>query len=85
MALAAYGGEQPKCACCGENEVKFLCIDHINGGGGKHRKEIKGKGLTTYIWLKKNGYPNGFQVLCHNCNMAKGFYGLCPHKELIKT
>jgi hypothetical protein len=20
-------------------------------------------------------------VLCHNCNMARGFYGVCPHEK----
>lgn len=33
-------------------------------------------------WLRRNNYPNGFQVLCHNCNMAKGFYGKCPHQSI---
>jgi len=32
------------------------------------------------LWLRKYNYPKGFQVLCHNCNMAKRF-GVCPHKE----
>ena len=27
----------------------------------------------------KNYYPKNLQILCHNCNMAKGFYGECPH------
>ncbi len=74
--LNAYSNNDPKCACCGEKEIAFLAIDHINGGGNKHVKSIKGK---FYNWLKKNNYPKGFQVLCHNCNMAKGFYGKCPH------
>lgn len=65
------------CTCCGEREQKFLCIDHIGGWGNKHRKEVKTK---IYAWLIKNNYPEGLQVLCHNCNMAKGFYGICPHK-----
>lgn len=73
-ALDAYGH---MCACCGETQDQFLSIDHINGGGLKHRTEI---GSTSiFCWLKKNGYPEGFQTLCHNCNMAKGFYGVCPH------
>src|SRR3990167_11182501 len=42
--LQAYGGKDPKCACCGESELKFLCLDHINGGGGKHRKELRARG-----------------------------------------
>jgi hypothetical protein len=31
-------------------------------------------------WLRKNGFPKGFRVLCHNCNFAHGHYGYCPHK-----
>jgi hypothetical protein len=69
-----------KCMCCGETIKEFLCIDHINGGGCKHRKEIGG-GSYFYVWLKKNNYPDGFQVLCHNCNQAKSAYGECPHKD----
>lgn len=84
MALAFYGGEIPECNCCGEKEIKFLGIDHIEGGGVKHRKELQEAGTTIYLWLRKNNYPEGFQVLCHNCNLAKGYYGECPHK-LIKT
>ncbi len=74
--LKAYG---TICQCCGENEPKFLAIDHINGGGNKHiqGKNVKGQ---FYRWLRVNNYPSGFQVLCHNCNMAKSLYGLCPHQ-----
>lgn len=80
--LVHYSTNPPKCACCGESEIRFLSIDHINGGGTKHRRQIGiGGGATMYLWLKKNNYPKGFQVLCYNCNMAKGFYGICPHKE----
>lgn len=75
-----YGGLKPKCACCGELEIKFLCLDHIDGGGNEHRKKI-GRGSTMYLWIKKNNFPSIFQILCHNCNLAKGFYGRCPHKK----
>ena len=70
-----YGG---RCACCFENELKFLGIDHINGNGNEHRRQIKS---NIYTWLRKNKWPDGFQILCHNCNLSKGFYGQCPHKE----
>lgn len=73
------------CTCCGENNIKFLCIDHINGGGNKHREKVGGSGSKTYQWLRKNNYPKGFQVLCHNCNMAKGLYGECPHETERKS
>lgn len=79
-ALQAYGGETPKCACCGEETLHFLALDHINGGGRKHRQETGGGGF--YSWLRRHNYPAGFQVLCHNCNLGRQFNGgTCPHKE----
>lgn len=77
-ALEAYGS---KCECCGETEPAFLCIDHVNGGGNQHRAELKQAGTDLYKWLKKEGYPPGFRVLCWNCNAAIGMYGHCPHEE----
>lgn len=77
--LLAYGGA--KCACCGEKEDKFLSIDHINNDGAQHRRRIGGSGGRTWIWLRENNYPDGFQVLCMNCNMGKAKNGgICPHK-----
>lgn len=70
----------PECACCGEMQLQFLCLDHINGGGTEERKRLGPGGVLFYCRLKAAGYPPGLQVLCHNCNMAKGFYGKCPHK-----
>jgi len=82
IALIHYGGNPPKCNCCGEQTLEFLSFDHINGGGTVHRKSLNKnghKGSNIYVWLIKNNYPKEFQVLCHNCNQAKGFYGKCPH------
>jgi hypothetical protein len=77
--FAAYGGA--RCACCGEDTFEFLSIDHINGGGTRHLKEISG-GL--YYWLREHGYPQGFQVLCFNCNFGKARNkGVCPHTGVI--
>jgi hypothetical protein len=69
-----YGG---KCACCGEDRYEFLAMDHINGGGTQHRKNEKIVNIDR--WLIKNEFPDGFRVLCHNCNQAYGSYGYCPH------
>lgn len=78
--INAYGG---KCACCDEGNDVFLTIDHTNGGGNQHRKEIGSDGGTSmYYWLKRNNYPNGFRVLCWNCNAAHAIMGRCPHKEV---
>lgn len=79
-ALKHYGGNPPICACCGEETKEFLAIDHIDGKGGEHRRQ-KGVAGNFFRWLRKNDYPAGFQVLCHNCNLAKGFYGKCPHQQ----
>jgi hypothetical protein len=72
--------EIPFCRCCGENEIAFLSIDHISGNGRKHRKNIKSHDI--YRWLKSNNFPNGYQILCMNCNFAKGRNNkICPHKK----
>ena len=74
--IIAYGG---KCVCCGETEMKFLALDHINNDGNKQRKEI-GSGIQMYLYIKRN-MPKDIQVLCHNCNIAKKNYGKCPHQN----
>jgi len=80
LVLEKYSGSPPYCLCCYEKQIKFLSIDHINGGGKNHRQEVTGRAF--YEWLvKKRKSPKQFQVLCYNCNMAKGFYKICPHQE----
>jgi len=59
--------------------IKFLTLDHINGDGSQHRKTIPAS--YFYRWVIKNDYPKTLQILCWNCNWAKGFYKICPHQE----
>jgi hypothetical protein len=70
-----YGG---RCKCCGEDTFEFLAIDHINNDGAEHRRTFKS---SIIDWIIKNNFPKGFQILCHNCNLAKAFYGECPHNK----
>lgn len=70
-----------KCACCEEKTIEFLCIDHINGGGNKERKQLKREGKSFYYYLKQKNYPEGYRILCYNCNMAFGCFGYCPHTK----
>ena len=85
-ALSAYSSEgTPTCACCGEYYLEFLAIDHINGDGAEHRKEIGTGSGRLYYWLRDHDYPEGFRVLCHNCNQALGHYGYCPHEKGVET
>jgi hypothetical protein len=78
-----YGRE---CACCNESHPVFLTIDHVGGGGAEHRRELNynnprvGGSHTTYRWLVDQGFPDGFQTLCFNCNYAKHRLGECPHR-----
>lgn len=76
--LIHYSDNPPFCNCCGEKTIEFLALDHIGGGGTRDRKQ---NGSNQYSKIRI-GWPPLFQVLCHNCNMAKGFYGICPHVSL---
>lgn len=85
--LSHYGDGLAACACCGDPHIEFLGIDHIGGGGGAHRRNANGKlnGSKLYWWLRRESYPVGYRVLCHNCNLAIGMYGYCPHAGAVKT
>ena len=66
--LTHYGDGKLACIICGENRLLCLSIDHINGGGNKHRKMLGLRaGIPFYQWLRKRGYPLGFRTLCMNC------------------
>lgn len=68
-ALRAYGHI---CAICANPNPVVLTVDHVTdryGTGSQHIKDIKP--TTFYQWLKNENYPDGFQVLCFNCNWYK--------------
>ena len=73
--LEHYGN---KCACCGIQQYEFMTIDHMNGSGRKHREQIKGKYDSIWGFLRRNGFPEGYRILCFNCNSARGAFGYCP-------
>lgn len=73
--IVGYGAA---CACCGESHREFLALDHVNGGGTKHRAAVKQSGI--YLDAVKRGFPSDYRLLCHNCNQAFGVYGYCPHQ-----
>lgn len=69
--LAHYG---KICAVCGFDDYRALQIDHIADNGAEERRSLGGKsfsGWRFYEWLKKNGYPEGYQTLCANHNNIK--------------
>jgi len=75
-----YSPKKIECSCCGFSEIMGLTIDHINPRKSHgHTQELTGKIL--YYWLKKNGFPPGYQILCFNCNHAKTNKNICPHQK----
>lgn len=77
-----YSNGEYKCACCGIDVYEFLCIDHINNDGNVDRKNNPSHQTGDKLCrrLKRDGYPEGYQLLCYNCNITKGIYNVCAHK-----
>lgn len=78
--IAAYGGY---CICCGEDQYEFLSIDHRTPEAKKRDAETLSApfGAGLYAHLRRLGWPkDDYQLLCMNCNFAKGKYGVCPHQ-----
>ena len=45
------------------------------GGGSAHREKLFGRDAEPYgmyRWLRDNGFPEGFQILCLSCDDSKG-------------
>lgn len=81
--LSHYSRGKIKCICCNETQVLFLTIDHVNNDGNIQRSALGGlSGQRFYEWLRINKFPEGFQVLCFNCNYGKfANGGICPHAK----
>lgn len=66
------------CQCCGERHPDFLTLDHLVG------TNHYGTGSTTqqlYAEAKRDNWDKSkYQLLCLNCNAAKGWFGSCPHQ-----
>jgi len=71
QVIAHYTGGAMRCSQCSESRYRALCIDHVNGDGAEARK-----GRTSQQELRKiieAGFPDCYQILCHNCNYCKYF------------
>ena len=58
----------PICAFCGYDDIRALELDHI-----EEKSWEKGRrgGKDLYKHLQSLGFPEGYQVLCRNCNWIK--------------
>jgi hypothetical protein len=69
--LTHYGKGRLACMNCGFSDVRALSLDHIYNNGAEERGKLGKQGTGFYYWLKKRGYPNGYQTLCMNCQWLK--------------
>lgn len=67
------------CACCRIDDVEILTIDHIDGGGSAHRRQVGSWALLRH--LRDIEDVSEYQTLCWNCNLSKGFHQVCAHKR----
>jgi hypothetical protein len=83
-ALRRYG---EACVCCGERDYRFLTLDHSDGDGAEHRRQLLGSsragGAPFLVALERLDWPDvtGLRTLCANCHMAHDLWGSCPHHE----
>jgi transcription elongation factor Elf1 len=81
--LVHYSGTNPpQCANpFGEHKepyttIEALTIEHPNQDGAEDRERIFGRrravgGIHFYLWLRDHNYPEGYEVLCFNCQWIR--------------
>jgi hypothetical protein len=74
LVLTHYGPNN-KLKCCWDGcevcDPDMLSLDHIDNTGNEDRKKTGLSGITLYYKLIKQGFPQGFQTLCHNHQWKK--------------
>ena len=83
LSILRTGG-RIQCAECGCHVWDQLHLDHKDGAGYKHRRELgkggRGAGMRTYRWVIR--HPDEarhlLQLLCANCHQLKTRYGFVP-------
>lgn len=72
-----------RCACCGIARRVFLSIDHVNNDGASHRRETKNQQQFYRSIVGDPDARSKYQILCHNCNMAKAIEEnhTCPEEK----
>lgn len=59
----------------------WLSIEHIRGKG---HKLIYDSTYNLLRKLKDLGWPEGYKILCMNCNWYTRFGKMCPHRRVNK-
>jgi len=67
------------CACCGEQARRVLTVDHVQGGGTRHRRELRDP-RAYYRSIISEGVPaDRYRLLCLNCHESVNERGRCHH------
>jgi hypothetical protein len=86
QVLTHYGNGKCACVRCGFEDIRALSIDHIKGGGTKHKKHEHFSDI--YLWLIRNQFPRGFRTLCMNCQWItkneNNFVRKIPYREFLR-
>ena len=62
----------PRCSICGEQDLRVLTLDHIQGGGTADRKLHGGyPEMIRYYFTHFDEASQNLSVLCRNCNWKK--------------
>jgi hypothetical protein len=64
-----YSNGKNCCELCGIIDMDVLSVDHIDGNGTQHRKDMRGRHIED--WLIKNNFPKGYRILCMNCQFKE--------------
>lgn len=77
--LSHYSPGVLRCACCGETSLSLMTLDHVIPLGCRNGKKRRA-GNNSYRTIRRQGFPDGYQVLCGGCNLAKSDGAECPHQ-----
>ena len=77
-ALQHYSSDplNPSCAYCEENDWRILTFDHIEEFSStkpNRERTFSDGGIGLVMRLIRERWPDGFQVLCFNCQFRKEF------------
>jgi len=68
------GQDKPTCHHCGCDNLRFLEINHLNGGGQKESKLRRGNRFTKDVLIGRRSVED-LEILCRVCN-ALHYLGL---------
>ena len=74
------------CRCCGQDDERYLTLDHVYGDGGQERLARSGANvgggkawqMAVRHYRSTGTWRDDFQTLCTWCNNLKGKLPRCP-------